>query len=365
MKLLDSEKTEVAFINETTARLTNWGYNVPVLIIYEDNADLSNGEPATERKMTVKKLEGLNGWFIKTDAGNEVKLTGTKEDILAQLEGLLGKKFGYNDEKLAKDYFGESGVKTYKKFDSTTPSTIDVVVTVNAPSEDYSGDEELTLTFARTPSTAVLVKDVIAKLPKFNGFAAVSLTDADGNELKLNDKVTEDGSYSVNWNSGTEITVKNPNAEGEDAIVDIPFGTTTQDALAIIQNDETVASWISNAETEFLGFTLIDGSEIPENKFKKAASKIIADGVALAFAEPVVEPTEMIISGDSSVSMGSTITLTTNVESGTVTWESSDDTIATVEDGVVTPAAPGEVTITASAAGYTDGTKTITVNAGE
>ena len=65
---------------------------------------------------------------------------------------------------------------------------------------------------------------------------------------------------------------------------------------------------------------------------------------------------------------GDTLTLTAkvlpeNATDKTVTWKTSDETIATVVDGVVTAVAAGEVTITATAAGGKFATYTVTVKA--
>ena len=74
------------------------------------------------------------------------------------------------------------------------------------------------------------------------------------------------------------------------------------------------------------------------------------------------EPTEQIIEidGEGEVYVGSTIELSSNAEN--TTWYSENDAIATVdENGVVTGVAEGNVIITASAEGYTSGTKAILV----
>ena len=66
------------------------------------------------------------------------------------------------------------------------------------------------------------------------------------------------------------------------------------------------------------------------------------------------------LSGSSEVTVGNSITLTSDVEG--VAWSSSDDTKATVDaNGVVTGVAAGEVTITASKAQHINGTHTVTV----
>lgn len=64
-----------------------------------------------------------------------------------------------------------------------------------------------------------------------------------------------------------------------------------------------------------------------------------------------VEGLPITITGDSSVLVGETITLTAVTSLGTVTWTTSDAGIATVENGVVTGVSEGTVVITATAGG--------------
>ncbi|MBQ2794009.1 MAG: Ig-like domain-containing protein [Clostridia bacterium] len=80
------------------------------------------------------------------------------------------------------------------------------------------------------------------------------------------------------------------------------------------------------------------------------------------FTIPASDEPSILINGDDVVTVGNTITLTTeltNIE-GTVEWSSTDDEIAEVENGVVTGVAMGHATITA-AIGDTTKTKDITV----
>ena len=75
-----------------------------------------------------------------------------------------------------------------------------------------------------------------------------------------------------------------------------------------------------------------------------------------------------VIPSTVSVDVEDTVTLTATLTpagaSGTITWTSSEETVATVNDGVVTGVSAGTATITASCGGYSD-TCTVTVSAGE
>ena len=80
---------------------------------------------------------------------------------------------------------------------------------------------------------------------------------------------------------------------------------------------------------------------------------------------PNALPKSIKISGDSTVNIGDTLTLTAETvpSSQSVTWTSSDEDVATVEAGVVSPVAVGTARITAE---FSDdasmyATKTITV----
>ena len=75
---------------------------------------------------------------------------------------------------------------------------------------------------------------------------------------------------------------------------------------------------------------------------------------------PQKEKITITAAGDKkSLALNETVQLTASVEG--VTWESSDATVATVNNGLVTAVGYGEVTITAKKEGYTNGTIGITV----
>ena len=96
-------------------------------------------------------------------------------------------------------------------------------------------------------------------------------------------------------------------------------------------------------------------------KLNRIINALESNGISvdLSNIEPSSLFNEIYISGENTVSIGNSINLTAN-ESG-VTWTSSDDTKATVVDGVVTGVSVGKVTISASKNGFTNGIKYVTI----
>ncbi len=96
----------------------------------------------------------------------------------------------------------------------------------------------------------------------------------------------------------------------------------------------------------------------------KANAEIKKEVVINVVEKGTLATDSLVISGETEVTVGNTITLSAAVESDgdkNVTWSSSDETIATVANGVVTPIKAGTVTITAALASGTSATYEITV----
>lgn len=96
----------------------------------------------------------------------------------------------------------------------------------------------------------------------------------------------------------------------------------------------------------------------------------INNGTVFEFALPCADPEITAIALDkteATLDLGNTLTLvpsfTPAYMSANITWETSDNTKATVENGVVTPVAPGSVTITAKVSESVKATCAITVQA--
>ena len=143
--------------------------------------------------------------------------------------------------------------------------------------------------------------------------------------------IADDG--KVNWSSSM------------DGIVQISGGSVTGCTIEALQPGfTTISASFTVAGTEYRG------------EYKLTVDSVPVTGVVVSSA------------GDAtSVNPEGTLTLTAtvtpdNATDRTVTWTTSDPSVATVsQDGVVTGVAPGNVTITATAGGIS-GTKVLTVN---
>ena len=119
-------------------------------------------------------------------------------------------------------------------------------------------------------------------------------------------------------------------------------------------------TWVSSDDGKA---TVVDGvvHGVSEGEVTITASKsgYNAGTKTVTIVAAQEEDVPVIIDGEASVEVGKDITLTSNAEN--TVWESSNNDIATVNNGVVHGVSKGEVTITATAEGYTPGTKVINV----
>lgn len=88
---------------------------------------------------------------------------------------------------------------------------------------------------------------------------------------------------------------------------------------------------------------------------------------AVATPAPTPAPEELVLKGSSEVTAGKGIQLCpltadgVDVDTASLTWQSSDESVAIVTNGWVDALRPGSVTITASGEGYTTVTQEVTV----
>ena len=200
-----------------------------------------------------------------------------------------------------------------------------------------SGSYSVTITSASgaTMSAVYLGTEPEVTISMIGGSS--SIDDGTTGELSLSVEpaglidIADDG--KVNWSSSM------------DGIVQIFGGSVTGCTIEALQpGSTTISASFTVAGTEYRG------------EYKLTVDSVPVTGVVVSSA------------GDAtSVNPEGTLTLTAtvtpdNATDRTVTWTTSDPSVATVsQDGVVTGVAPGNVTITATAGGIS-GTKVLTVN---
>ena len=124
-----------------------------------------------------------------------------------------------------------------------------------------------------------------------------------------------------------------------------------------------ISDWISgHAESAAAMNTAIGDNKTAIEQLQKDVGNISVEDADIDFTDLYGDGNpDITLTGEDSVVEGAHITL--NSSQSDVTWTSSDESKATVVDGVVTGVSAGTVTITATKANYTAGTKVVTVTA--
>lgn len=144
-----------------------------------------------------------------------------------------------------------------------------------------------------------------------------------------------------------------------------PEGADNQE-VSWSSSNNSVAT-VENGTVKFVG---VGSATISVVSKDNDTIKATAEVTVSAEEKPVDKPVESVsVSGETSVTVGSSITLSANVSPDGakydgVKWSSSDSSIATVDGGKVTGVKAGEATITAEAGGKS-GTQKITVKDAE
>lgn len=151
---------------------------------------------------------------------------------------------------------------------------------------------------------------------------------------------------------GTDVLEMNTAIKSNADALELLNGDATKEGSIDYKIAEAIEDIDIETETENIDFTVLLQEPDPEPT---------PDPEPDPEPEPE-EPAEQIIEivGEGEVNVGETIQLTSNAPN--TSWTSGDNNIATVDEtGLVTGVAEGEVTIIASAEGYTDGSKAILV----
>ncbi len=161
--------------------------------------------------------------------------------------------------------------------------------------------------------------------------------------------------------AGDEVTVSF-RYKGEGAVAKVESNST---AKAVVSNENTTEADADGFKTytATVKFPSID-LDWALNLVFSGATTVLVDDFAITGKAPA-EPEVDITQETASVEAGKTVTLgaTTVPVGSAITWTSSDNTVATVADGVVTGVKAGTATITATIAGGKTDTCQVTVTA--
>lgn len=217
------------------------------------------------------------------------------------------------------------------------------------------------------PQIATIEADVTTKVDKVAGYSLSKNDLTDDLKTKLDNLENYDDTQAladITANSNDLETLNGaPTATGSvGKIVNDRIATLVGGANVSKDTLGKVSTWISGhveSAEDMEDAISQNADDIEALQAQQAAAAYEMETEDLDFTS--IKPT-ITVSGDSTVETGSTITLVSSVSG--VTWSSSDDTVATVDQsGVVTPVSAGNVTITAAKTGYTSGTKAIEVTA--
>ena len=215
------------------------------------------------------------------------------------------------------------------------------------------------------PQIATIEEDTATKVDKIQGYGLSKNDLTDELKTKLDNLENYDDTQAL-----ADITTNANNLEllNSSSTTTGSVAKTVNDRIAALVGGANVSkdtlgkvsTWIAgHAESaEDMEEAISDNADdIEALQAQQAAAAYEMETEDLDFTS--IKPT-ITVSGDSTVETGSTITLVSSVSG--VTWSSSDTDVATVnQNGVVTPVAAGNVTITAAKTGYTSGTKAVVI----
>ena len=233
-------------------------------------------------------------------------------------------------------------------------------ITLNKTTASLKANETVTLTATVTPSTATnksvtwsssntsvaTVSSTGVVTAKAVGTATITATTADGSNLSATCKVTvvETPATGISLN---KTTASLKATETVTLTATVTPSTTTNKSVIWTSSDETVATVKDGVVTAHkvgtanIIVTTTDGSNLSAT-CKVTVVETLATGISLDKTTATLKASEI-------VTLTATVTPSTATNKN-VTWSSSNETVATVKDGVVTAHKVGTATIIATTA---------------
>lgn len=284
----------------------------------------------------------------------------------------------------------ESKTDTALKIKGVTAGNVTVTATVTIGSTPFTVTSDITVAGTKVPVTSVTLNPMTATI-------------AVGEQITITATVNPDNATNkdVTWSSSDGTVATAVNKTNKDGLITgVKEGTVTVTATAdggitatcTIKVEEATKTYTytfydEDGTTELKKETVNEGTQIeapkPADKTgytfdgwytaKSGGNKVETFGTISQDVSYYARYTEIKVSSvsldktEATITVGGTVTLTATVEPAnalnkTVTWSSSDDTVATVEGGKVKAVAQGTAEITATAGGIT-ATCTVTVTA--
>ncbi|MBP3436012.1 MAG: Ig-like domain-containing protein [Clostridia bacterium] len=357
----DADRTNatIGFQNQTDSTAKKLGYDVADLRVWKVSADEMNllGYSADfEHGGVAYAMGGYNGNGLITSSGEFVKEsdgntafhftsgTGTKYFIPAAVMGSGNTELGVRiGTKLKVSWRQKGGTVSF------------------APTSNYAGTTKFVLGTPTTASTdweTVTVYVDATNATSFNRNYALGFTFSSGvyiDDLEM---------YEVTDATAIDLVVDSEMGKGATQAATI--ATTKKHAYIDGVTFESDTPGVATVDAATGVITGVDYGTANITATVTVGSATFTSTKTVEVKKPVATGLKLDIT-TSKLTVGGTVTLTPSVlpdgadAPAAYTWESSDPTVATVVDGVVTTKKAGEATITVSAEGLTSATCVVTV----
>ena len=249
---------------------------------------------------------------------------------------------------------GDNATLTIQNADVALTSNSGNGVTVQAGSTNSSGRHTITLSVEGGSLTASGSTGISFDSASSNTVSATNLTVSNNAIVRAND---------VRSNiSGVKLEIGADNSSSGGIVFDGDEGTVY--GSVTLQEDLTIERGQTLDIPSGASLTIGNGATLTVNGGELTGENIPAEGVVYKVTEVTLSQSILTLDVGDTATLAATVT-PTNATNQNVTWESSNPSVATVdESGKVTAVASGEATITVTTA---DGSKTancdVTVNA--